>query len=91
MVYGKRFARNLKVCPDCGHHHRLLARERVDQLFDPGTVKELDVPVFTQDVLSFVDTKPYPERLSRHVSGPAFAKGLSSSAATSRAGRWSPP
>jgi acetyl-CoA carboxylase carboxyl transferase subunit beta len=64
-VYGKRLARNLKVCPDCGHHHLLSAQERVDQLFDPGTVEVLDFPVFTQDTLSFIDTKPYPERLEQ--------------------------
>lgn len=63
MLYGKRLARNLKVCPDCGYHHMLSARERVSQLFDPGTVEALDFPVCTKDVLAFTDTKPYTVRL----------------------------
>lgn len=65
MVYGKRFARNQKVCPECNHHHMLTARERVAQLFDPGTVDELDFPVRTEDVLEFTDSMPYPERLEQ--------------------------
>jgi acetyl-CoA carboxylase carboxyl transferase alpha subunit/acetyl-CoA carboxylase carboxyl transferase beta subunit len=71
MLYGKRFARNLKVCPDCGHHHRLTARERIQQLCDPGSVEWLVFPVHTEDVLEFTDTKPYPARLweARHKTG----------------------
>jgi acetyl-CoA carboxylase carboxyl transferase alpha subunit/acetyl-CoA carboxylase carboxyl transferase beta subunit len=65
MVYRRRLARNLGVCTDCGHHHRLSARERIDQLFDPGTVETFDVPAATRDVLAFADTEPYPERLER--------------------------
>jgi acetyl-CoA carboxylase carboxyl transferase subunit beta len=65
MLYGKRFGRNLKVCPECGHHHVLSARERVAQLFDAGSVETLDFPVHTEDVLGFSDTEPYPERLAR--------------------------
>lgn len=65
MLYGKRLARNLKVCPECGYHHLLSAGERVDQLFDPGSVEPLDFPVSTEDVLSFVDTRPYVERLEQ--------------------------
>jgi acetyl-CoA carboxylase carboxyl transferase subunit beta len=57
MLYGKRLARNLKVCPECGYHHMLTARERVSQLFDPGAAVILEFGVSTKDVLSFVDTK----------------------------------
>jgi acetyl-CoA carboxylase beta subunit len=63
VLYGKKFLRNLKVCADCGHHHRLGAPERIDQLFDPGTVRRPAVPVAGADVLGFVDTMPYPDRL----------------------------
>jgi acetyl-CoA carboxylase carboxyl transferase beta subunit/acetyl-CoA carboxylase carboxyl transferase alpha subunit len=64
LLYGKKFLRNLKVCTDCGHHHRLTAAERIDQLFDPGTAVLLDLPVAPADVLGFVDTMPYPDRLA---------------------------
>lgn len=65
LIYGKRFARNLNVCPDCGHHHRLSAQDRVGQIFDPGSTEMLDTCAASKDVLTFVDTKPYSERLAQ--------------------------
>jgi acyl-CoA carboxylase subunit beta len=67
-LYGKRLARNLDVCPDCDHHHRLTAIERVRQLFDPGSTEVLDfgldLSARAVDVLDFTDVVPYPERLA---------------------------
>lgn len=60
-LYRPRLERGLKVCPDCGHHHRLTAAERIAQLIDDPV--GLDVPAETADVLGFVDTVPYTERL----------------------------
>lgn len=62
MIYGKRLARNLLVCPDCGSHHRLTARERLAQLLDDGSAEPLQVQVEVSDPLRFVDSKPYPAR-----------------------------
>ncbi|HEX2133631.1 MAG TPA: acetyl-CoA carboxylase, carboxyltransferase subunit beta, partial [Actinophytocola sp.] len=64
LVYDKRLSRGLRVCPDCGHHGRVAARQRVEQLLDPGTVAILDLPVHSADPLGFTDSKPYPERLA---------------------------
>ena len=63
MIYGKRLARNLHVCPDCGAHHRIPAHERIAQLLDDGSVELLDLVTPESDPLSFVDTTPYPHRL----------------------------
>jgi acetyl-CoA carboxylase carboxyl transferase subunit beta len=76
VLYGKRFARNLRVCPDCGHHHALTARERIGQLFDTGTIEVLDFGVRTEDVLTFTDTKPYPERLEHARRKTGLAEGV---------------
>lgn len=65
VIYGRKLERNLRVCPECGHHHRLSARQRVDQLFDPGTARTLEEPAATRDVLGFTDTVPYPDRLEK--------------------------
>ncbi len=65
MLYEKRLLRNLKVCPECGFHHLLSANERIGQLFDEGSAEVFDFPAATQDILSFVDTKPYLERLEQ--------------------------
>ncbi|MEU5940786.1 acetyl-CoA carboxylase carboxyltransferase subunit alpha [Micromonospora sp. NPDC047548] len=63
LVYRKRLQRNRSVCPECGRHERLTARERVRQLFDAGSATPLDFQVDPGDPLGFVDTRPYPERI----------------------------
>ncbi|MGH8906398.1 MAG: acetyl-CoA carboxylase carboxyltransferase subunit alpha [Egibacteraceae bacterium] len=63
LVYGKRFQRNLRVCPDCNHHSPLTAHQRLGQLLDPDSVQPLDVVASPHDHLGFADTKPYPQRL----------------------------
>ncbi|GAB3452373.1 acetyl-CoA carboxylase, carboxyltransferase subunit beta [Actinophytocola sediminis] len=64
LVYDKRLSRSLRVCPDCGHHGRVDARQRVTQLLDQGTVQILDLPVHSADPLEFTDSQPYPQRLA---------------------------
>ena len=53
------------VCPDCGHHFRIGARQRLALLYDEGVYEELDAEVISTDPLDFVDTKPYRERLEQ--------------------------
>jgi acetyl-CoA carboxylase carboxyl transferase subunit beta len=64
LVYDKRLSRNLRVCPDCGHHGRVGARDRLDQLLDAGSIEILDLPVRSADPLNFTDSVPYPARLA---------------------------
>lgn len=54
----------LRVCPQCGHHFRVGARERIEQLVDPGTFAEADADLRSADPLSFFDLRPYTERLA---------------------------
>lgn len=54
---------NLMVCPGCGHHTRINARERVRQLADVESFRELWSSVTSLDPLTFVDIETYPERL----------------------------
>ena len=65
LLYGKRLRRNLGVCPHCDWHRPLTAAERIAQLLDPGSVEALDLPVKTGDPLGFVDSRPYPLRISQ--------------------------
>jgi acetyl-CoA carboxylase carboxyl transferase alpha subunit/acetyl-CoA carboxylase carboxyl transferase beta subunit len=64
FVYHKRLRRNLGVCPECNHHFRLRIRERLGQLLDEGSFKELSGDLEPIDALSFVDTKPYSARIA---------------------------
>ena len=35
IIYGKELERNQQICPKCGHHFRISARERIALLLDP--------------------------------------------------------
>lgn len=54
---------NLFVCPSCGHHLRVSARERVGQLTDRDSFDELWPTVRTLDPLEFADLEAYPDRV----------------------------
>jgi acetyl-CoA carboxylase carboxyl transferase subunit beta len=62
-LFAKELERGLQVCPRCGHHHKVGAHTRLAQLMDDGRYKELFGKVHSVDPLSFVDTKPYADRL----------------------------
>jgi acetyl-CoA carboxylase carboxyl transferase subunit beta len=63
VLYRARLEQNLFVCPECGHHNRISADEYVTLLLDDGALEELGRELRSADPLSFVDLKPYPERL----------------------------
>jgi acetyl-CoA carboxylase beta subunit len=56
--------RHLGVCPQCGHHFSLTARERIEQLADPGSFVEEETDLRSTDPLGFFDLRPYTERLA---------------------------
>jgi len=64
MVFNKQLEKAMRVCPTCGHHFRLSAAARLEQLVDPGSFAERDAGLQSVDSLGFVDQKPYPERLA---------------------------
>jgi len=54
----------LRVCPQCGHHFPVRARERVAQLADRGTFAEEDAGLRSADPLTFFDLRAYTDRLA---------------------------
>ncbi|HEV2881187.1 MAG TPA: acetyl-CoA carboxylase, carboxyltransferase subunit beta [Pyrinomonadaceae bacterium] len=64
-LFKKDLEESLQVCPPCGHHFRIGARERLAILYDNADYDELDAEVISHDPLNFVDTKPYPQRLEQ--------------------------
>jgi acetyl-CoA carboxylase carboxyl transferase subunit beta len=64
-LFKKDLEESLQVCPPCGHHFRIGARERLAILYDNADYEELDAEVISHDPLNFVDTKPYPQRLEQ--------------------------
>lgn len=63
IIYSKVFLENCKVCPKCNYHHTLGARERIEQLTDPGTFAEKYTDLQSQNPLEFTGVKGYPEKL----------------------------
>ena len=63
-IYRKELARNLWVCGKCRYHFRISCRDYVELLIDPGTFREADAHLQSVDPLSFVDRRPYLERLA---------------------------
>ncbi len=64
VLYRTDLEKNLHVCPKCGHHSRLTARERLEQLLDPEGRFEIGSEVLPVDSLKFKDQKKYPDRLA---------------------------
>ena len=65
-IYRKDLRTNLSVCPQCGYHFRLSARERLTMLFDEGKYEERDTDIAPTDPLNFVDKSPYRDRLKKN-------------------------
>ncbi|MGA8025678.1 MAG: acetyl-CoA carboxylase, carboxyltransferase subunit beta [Bryobacteraceae bacterium] len=64
IIWRKAVEEHLQVCPQCGHHFRIGAAERLQQLFDDGTYVTHDSSLLSSDPLHFVDSKPYSQRLA---------------------------
>ena len=62
--YATDIAANLQVCPKCGHHESLGARERLNILLDEEGREEIAANIKPTDILKFKDSKKYPDRLS---------------------------
>jgi acetyl-CoA carboxylase carboxyl transferase subunit beta len=65
-VYRDEVVDNLNVCPHCGHHNRMPARERIAALCDPDSFTETHVEIESADPLAFhVGEESYAGRLER--------------------------
>jgi acetyl-CoA carboxylase carboxyl transferase subunit beta len=65
VLYRADLEKNLNVCPKCGHHERVTARERLDITLDAEGRYEIGAEVEPIDFLKFVDSKRYVERLEQ--------------------------
>jgi acetyl-CoA carboxylase carboxyl transferase subunit beta len=65
VLYRADLEKNLNVCPKCGHHERVTARERLDITLDSEGRYEIGAEVEPVDFLKFVDSKRYVERLEQ--------------------------
>ena len=63
-LYTEELRASLQVCPKCGYHHRIGARQRLLAFLDPESAVEIAANVRSVDPLGFVDSKPYPKRIA---------------------------
>jgi acetyl-CoA carboxylase carboxyl transferase subunit beta len=63
MLFRKVVEEAFHVCPSCQHHFRISARQRIEQLVDPGSFEEMFTDVHPADPIGFVDKKSYSDRL----------------------------
>jgi acetyl-CoA carboxylase carboxyl transferase subunit beta len=66
IIYTKELERNQRICPKCGYHFRITARERIDLLVDEDGLEELFKGVHSADPLAFRDQKTYKRRLEEY-------------------------
>ena len=64
VLYREELKRHLEVCPKCGHHMRIDARERLLCLLDQDSVQELAAELEPKDILKFKDLKIYKDRIT---------------------------
>jgi len=62
IMYTKELNKNLKVCMNCGYHHQMNARERIESLFDENSFLEYDQNMISENPLNFPD---YEEKLEK--------------------------
>ncbi|GBC91112.1 Acetyl-coenzyme A carboxylase carboxyl transferase subunit beta [bacterium HR14] len=62
ILFKPDFEQAMRVCPSCGHHHRLRARERIAFTVDPNSFVETDADLRPADPLGFPE---YADKLAK--------------------------
>lgn len=63
LVLEEEQVQNMGVCPACGYHNRLSARQRIDLFLDEGSFQEWDAQLMATDFLKFPE---YQSKLAEH-------------------------
>ena len=61
VMFREDFEKNKSVCSSCGHHYRLDARARLNQITDPGSFIEWDTVMSSRNPIRF---DGYPEKIA---------------------------
>ena len=66
LVYRKSVEARLQTCPECNHHFRISAWERVRLHTDEGSFQEIDRDLVPCDPLHFVAVKAYKDQIAQY-------------------------
>lgn len=67
-LFSKDLDSNLKICPKCNYHFKLTYQERIKQVCDENTFKEIDQKIRSKDFLKFIDTLSYAKRIQSSIA-----------------------
>lgn len=63
IIHTRELRENCYVVPEDNYHVRIGSKEYFEIIFDDNKFTELDATIESADPLSFVDSKPYPQRV----------------------------
>jgi acetyl-CoA carboxylase carboxyl transferase subunit beta len=63
LIYRKQMEANLHCCPECQHHFRVNAADRIEMIVDQGTFEPMFTGLSPTDPLKFKDLKSYADRI----------------------------
>ncbi len=66
VVHEIELTQNLRVCPRCDYHFSLTAKDRIENLLDPGSFEEHDSNLRSIDTLRFQGMASYEDRLKKY-------------------------
>jgi acetyl-CoA carboxylase carboxyl transferase subunit beta len=66
VIHEIELTQNLRVCPKCDYHFTLSAKERLENLLDPGSFAEMDADLRSLDTLRFQGMASYKDRLKKY-------------------------
>lgn len=75
MIYLPDLAANAWVCPNCSHHFRMHAFDRISMLVDADFV-EIGGELLPGDPLGWTDKVPYPQKLQRDREKSKLTEGV---------------
>lgn len=82
IIQTKQLQENLSVCPECDHHLRISAMERVALLTDENSFQSYGNEIVSNDPLKFDDQKPYRQRLDQSIKSHKINDALVAGKAT---------
>jgi len=65
VLYNKALQENFSVCLKCDYHFIIGAKDRIAQLIDPQTFRELDAGLQSADPLNFKGSKSYLDKVKQ--------------------------
>lgn len=66
VIHEIELVENLRVCPRCDYHLPFSAKDRIDNLLDPGSFVEMDADLKSIDTLRFQGMASYKDRLKKY-------------------------